>query len=293
MGASTTRQADGAAKFRFLLTHRRRTQGFRESLGAVVDEATSLTMLWIPPGRFWMGSPEEEPQRRSAEGPQHLVQLQGFFLAQTPITQAQWREVADWKPNKGERAWSKKLNPNPSRFNGEQRPVEQVSWEDAMEFCHRLSQRTGRHYTLPSEAQWEYACRAGTTTPFHWGATISTNLANYNGREVYGDGEKGEYRQQTMDVASFPANPWGLHDMHGNVWEWCADQWHDNYEGAPEDGRAWIDEVAKSNDLKLRLLRGGAWYFLPAHCRSAYRYYDPPGLRSYPFGFRVCCLPQD
>ena len=293
MGASTTRQADGAAKFRFLLTHRRRTQGFRESLGAVVDEATSLTMLWIPPGRFWMGSPEEEPQRRSAEGPQHLVQLQGFFLAQTPITQAQWREVADWKPNKGERAWSKKLNPNPSRFNGEQRPVEQVSWEDAMEFCHRLSQRTGRHYTLPSEAQWEYACRAGTTTPFHWGATISTNLANYNGREVYGDGEKGEYRQQTMDVASFPANPWGLHDMHGNVWEWCADQWHDNYEGAPEDGRAWIDEGAKSNDLKLRLLRGGAWYGRPASCRSACRNYGHPGSRYSNIGFRVCCLPQD
>ena len=293
MGASTTRQVDGAAKFRFLLTHRRRTQGFRESLGAVVDEATSLTMLWIPPGRFWMGSPEEESERRTNEGPQHLVQLQGFFMSQTPITQAQWREVADWKPNKGERAWSKKLNPNPSRFNGEQRPVEQVSWEDAMEFCHRLSQRTGRHYTLPSEAQWEYACRAGTTTPFHWGATISTNLANYNGREVYGDGEKGEYRQQTMDVASFPANPWGLHDMHGNVWEWCADQWHDNYEGAPEDGRAWIDEGAKANDLKLRLLRSGSWIDGPWDCRSAYRIVIHPGHRVNGVGFRICCLPQD
>ena len=296
MGASTTRQPDGAAasaKFRFLLTHRRRAQGFREALGAEADDATSLTMLWMPPGRFWMGSPEEEPERRSNEGPQHLVQLQGFFLSQTPITQAQWRQVADWKPNKGERAWSKKLNPNPSRFNGEQRPVEQVSWEDAMEFCHRLSQRTGRHYTLPSEAQWEYACRAGTTTPFHWGATISTNLANYNGREVYGDGEKGEYRQQTMDVASFPANPWGLHDMHGNVWEWCADQWHDNYEGAPEDGRAWIDEGAKANDLKWRLLRGGSWNNDPWDCRSACRVSGLPGNRYDGIGFRVCCLPQD
>jgi formylglycine-generating enzyme required for sulfatase activity len=298
MGASLTRQTDGAgasSKFRFLLTHRRRSQGFRESLGAEADEATSLTMLWMPPGRFWMGSPEEEPGRSSAEGPQHLVQLQGFFLAQTPITQAQWRAVAYWKPNKGEGAWSKQLNPHPSRFKGDQRPVEQVSWEDAMEFCRRLSQHTGRVYTLPSEAQWEYACRAGTTTPFHTGATISTKLANFDGREVYLDGEKGEYRQQTTDVAGFPANPWGLHDMHGNVWEWCADYWHDNYAEAPEDGRAWIDEkVNEINDkMSLRLLRGGSWGYHPAFCRSAYRNNIHPGLRHYFIGFRVCCLPQD
>ena len=295
MGASPTRQADGAAKFRFLLTHRRRAQGFSEPLGAEADEATSLTMLWMPPGRFWMGSPEEEPERRTNEGPQHLVQLQGFFLAQTPITQAQWRQVADWKPNKGERAWSQKLNPNPSHFKGDQRPVEQVSWDDAMEFCHRLSQRSGRHYTLPSEAQWEYACRAGTISPFHCGSTISTKLANYDGTKVYGDGEKGEYRQQTMDVASFPANPWGLHDMHGNVWEWCADHWHDNYEGAPEDGRAWIDAKDKENDdiMKIRLLRGDSLYLFPGYCRSAYRGNGPPDNRNNFIGFRVCCLPQD
>ena len=296
MGASITRQADGAAasaKFRFLLTHRRRAQGFRESLGAEADGASSLTMLWMPPGRFWMGSPEEEPERRSEEGPQHLVQLQGFFLSQTPITQGQWRQVADWKPNKGQRAWSKKLKPNPSRFKGDQRPVEQVSWDDAMEFCHRLSQRSGRHYTLPSEAQWEYACRAGTISPFHCGSTISSKQANFDGTKVYGDGEKGEYRQQTMDVASFPANPWGLHDMHGNVWEWCADHWHGNYEGAPEDGRAWIDEGAKANDLNGRLLRGGSWGSLPRYCRSACRDDNHPDFRYNLIGFRVCCLPQD
>jgi formylglycine-generating enzyme required for sulfatase activity len=298
MGASTTRQADGAAasiKFRFLLTHRRRAQGYREALGAEAVEAPSLTMLWMPPGRFWMGSPEEEPERRTNEGPQHLVQLQGFFLAQTPITQAQWRQVADWKPNKGERAWNQKLNPNPSHFEGDQRPVEQVSWEDAMVFCRRLSQRSGRRYTLPSEAQWEYACRAGTTTPFHFGSTISTKLANYNGNSVYGDGEKGEYRQQTMDVASFPANPWGLHDMHGNVWEWCADHWHGNYEGAPEDGSAWIDEEAKENknSMNRRLLRGGSWFYGPGDCRSACRDLCHPDDRNDIIGFRVCCLPQD
>jgi formylglycine-generating enzyme required for sulfatase activity len=298
MGVSTTRQADGAAastKFRFLLTHRRRAQGYREALGPKTDDAASLTMLWMPPGRFWMGSPDDEPERRSNEGPQHLVQLQGFFLAQTPITQAQWRQVADWKPNKGEGAWNQKLNPDPSHFKGDQRPVESVSWEAAIEFCRRLSQRTGRRYTLPSEAQWEYACRAGTTTPFHFGSTISTKLANYNGNEVYGDGAKGNFRQQTTDVASFPANPWGLHDMHGNVWEWCSDQWHGNYEGAPEDGGAWIVKEAKEhkNSMNGRLLRGGSWLDGPGVCRSACRVVVRPGVRDGDFGFRVCCLPQD
>jgi len=321
MGASPTRQADGAAasaKFRFLLTHRRRSQGFCEPLGAEADAAPSLTMLWIPPGRFWMGSPEEEPGRSSAEGPQHLVQLQGFFLAQTPITQAQWRAVAQWRPTKGEGAWNQKLNPNPSRFKGDQRPVEQVSWEDAMEFCRRLSQRTGRRYTLPCEAQWEYACRAGTTTPFHSGDTISTGLANYNA-------------WQTTDVASFPANPWALHDMHGNVWEWCLDVWHGDYNGAPTDGSAWeegdslgkccaagrgsasprtaaqlsasatarstattssVSASVASPDI-FRLLRGGSWDDGPANCRSACRGSLHPDDRYDLIGFRVCCLPQD
>jgi formylglycine-generating enzyme required for sulfatase activity len=298
MGVSTTRQADGAAAsttIRFILTHRRRAQGYREPLGGEADAAPSLTMLWMPPGRFWMGSPDDEPERRSNEGPQHLVQLQGFFLAQTPITQAQWRQVAQWRPTKGEGAWNQKLNPDPSHFKGDQRPVESVSWEDAIEFCRRLSQRTGRRYTLPSEAQWEYACRAGTTTPFHCGSTISTKLANYNGNAVYGDGKQGDFRQQTTDVASFPANPWGLHDMHGNVWEWCADNWHGNYEGAPEDGSAWIDEEVKEdkNSMNVRLLRGGSWRYHPALCRSAFREGGRPVIRYDGIGFRVCCHPQD
>jgi formylglycine-generating enzyme required for sulfatase activity len=211
-----------------------------------------------------MGSPEEEPERSDDEGPQHLVQLQGFFLSQTPITQAQWREVADWKPNKAERAWSKKLNPNPSHFKGDQRPVEQVYWDDAMEFCHRLSLRSGRSYTLPSEAQWEYACRAGTKTPFCFGDTISPELANYDGNYVYGnadadaDGPKGIYREQTTPVGMFPANAWGLQDMHGNVYEWCLDEWHESYEGAPIDGRAWEERVEGEKGkerIKTRLLK--------------------------------------
>jgi formylglycine-generating enzyme required for sulfatase activity len=298
MSTSATRQAaagSGAASFRFLLSHRRRSQGYREDLvepgGSAAEIAPSLTMLWIPPGRFWMGSPADEAERSEAEGPQHLVQLQGFFLAQTPITQAQWRAVAEWKPRKGEEPWTAKLNPDVSRFKGDQRPVETVSWHEAMEFCRRLSQRTGRRYTLPSAAQWEYACRAGTTTPFAFGETISTRLANYDGNEAYADGPKGEYRRQTTPVGMFPANAWGLHDMHGNVWEWCADHWHSNDEGAPDDGRPWLDENVSEETY--RLLRGGSWGAHPRLCRSAYRPDGHPGNRIDVLGFRVCCLPQD
>jgi formylglycine-generating enzyme required for sulfatase activity len=261
-------------------------------------------MLHIPAGRFLMGSPADEPGRYDDEGPQHGVQLDEFFLSQTPITQAQWRAVAQWQRQGHEdgELWPEVLDADPvaklddaERFAGEQRPVVNVSWHDAMAFCQRLRLRTGKNYTLPSEAQWEYACRAGTTTPFHFGDTISTKLANYDGSELYGNGQKGEYRQQTTDVASFPANPWGLHDMHGNVWEWCADHWHNNYKGAPEDGRAWINEEAKEdkNSSNDRLLRGGSWGGSPRNCRSACRYFYLPDFRYYFIGFRVCCLPQD
>ena len=276
------------------------------------EAAPHLTLLWIPPGRFWMGSPESEPERRDSEGPQHVVQLQGFFMSQTPITQAQWREVAGWKEGPGEQ-WGRELKLDPSRFlikdgkgenkvrllegesNTDQRPVEQVSWEDAMEFCHRLSLRTGRTYALPSEAQWEYACRAGTTTPFHFGDTISPELANYRGDFAYADGPQGVYRKQTTPVGMFPANAWGLHDMHGNVWEWCLDEWHDSYEGAPTDGRAWLDaaEREKSKEsVKIKLLRGGSWFDYPGDCRSACRYPYQPGYAFNIVGFRVVCLPQ-
>jgi formylglycine-generating enzyme required for sulfatase activity len=276
----------------------------QRSPSANAAPGTFLPMLHIPTGRFLMGSPADEPGRYGDEGPQHEVRLDEFFLSQTPITQAQWRAVAQWQRREHEdgELWPEVLDADPvaklddaERFAGEQRPVVNVSWHDAMAFCQRLRLRTGKNYTLPSEAQWEYACRAGTTTPFHFGDTIRTRLANYNGNELYGDGQKGEYRQQTTDVASFPANPWGLHDMHGNVWEWCADHWHSNYKGAPEDGRAWINEEAKENknSSNAKLLRGGSWHDHPAVCRSAYRSYGRPGFRVDSFGFRVCCLPQD
>jgi formylglycine-generating enzyme required for sulfatase activity len=163
--------------------------------------------------------------------------------------------------------------------------VEQVNWHEAVEFCARLSQKTGREYRLPTEAEWEYACRAGTTTPFHFGPTLTTNLANYDGNYVYGSGPKGVYREQTTDVGSFPPNAFGIYDMHGNVWEWCLDHWHDNYKGAPTDGSAWIE----GGDSNRRLLRGGSWIDAPRNCRSAYRGGFGPVVRLITFGFRIVC----
>jgi formylglycine-generating enzyme required for sulfatase activity len=284
--------------------------------GATAEAAAPLTLTFveIPAGSFLMGSPPEEPERSDDEGPQHEVTLESFFISQTPITQAQWREVAGWQPLPAER-WGRDLNPDPSHFqtregqaegkvrlfegedNTDNRPVEMVSWLDAMEFCNRLSQRTGRTYTLPSEAQWEYACRAGTTTLFHFGDMISPKLANYHGNYAYADGPKGIYREQTTPVRMFPANGWGLHDMHGNVWESCLDEWHESYEGAPTDGRAWGDaaEGEKSKELVMtKLLRGGPWNYSPRSCRLAYRILDlPVGANYGHVGFRVVCLPQD
>jgi formylglycine-generating enzyme required for sulfatase activity len=239
-------------------------------------------MVPIPAGEFRMGSPEDEEGRVDDEGPQHWVRLAPFSLARTPITQAQWRQVARWQPAPGEPPWERELDPEPSFFKSdlpeaERRPVECVSWFDAQEFCRRLSQRTGRTYTLPSEAQWEYACRAGTTTPYAFGATLSPPQANVS-------------TSGTTAVGSFPTNAWGLHDMHGNVWEWCADHWHPNYRGATDDGRPWIDSSADM--LRPRLLRGGSWDDDPGDCRSAYRYPYQPGNADYYVGFRVVCLPQ-
>jgi formylglycine-generating enzyme required for sulfatase activity len=258
----------------------------------------TLAMLQIPSGRFLMGSPPDEAGHDDDEGPQHDVELGEFFLSRTLVTQAQWRAVAQWKPMESEDPWPRALDADPvsqlsnaQRFLGEQRPVVNVSWHDAMEFCYRLRVRTGKHYTLPSEAQWEYACRAGTTTPFYFGTTLISELANYDDSLTSGNGQKDGYRQQTTEVTSFYANAWGLYDMHGNVWEWCADQWHSNYDKAPADGSPWIDN--KTDDDSMKLLRGGSWDNDSGLCRSAYRARIHPAKRSIRFGFRVCCLPQD
>jgi len=201
----------------------------------MTDFSNLISMVEIPPGSFLMGSPPDEEGHFADEGPQHEVTLESFLMGRTPITQAQWRVVA------GLPKLERELVRDPSRFKGDDRPVENVSWHDAVEFCRRLSQATGRAFSLPSEAQWEYACRAGTATPFAFGETISPEHANYDGTYSYANGPKGEYRQQTTPVGSFPANAWGLQDMNGNVWEWCLDQWHDSYHGAPTDGSAWME----------------------------------------------------
>ncbi len=222
-----------------------------EDLGNGVE----LEMVAIPGGEFMMGSPEGEGLDN--ERPQHNVTVQPFALGKYPITQAQYQQV---------------MRKNPSSFKGGDRPVECVSWGDAEEFCQRLSKQTGKEYRLPSEAEWEYACRARTTTAYYFGDTITKELANYEGSE-------------TTAVGQFSPNAFGLYDMHGNVWEWCEDNWHDNYEGAPNDGRAWV-----SGKGSIKVFRGGSWRLPPydscSVCRGSYRRDD----RNYNVGFRVVCV---
>ncbi len=255
------------------------TQYFTESLEGLGD-AIPLDMVFVTAGRFMMGSADDEPERRESEGPQHQVTLPSFFMGRYPVTQAQWRAVAAIDKIDIE------LKPDPSNFKGANLPVEQVSWYEAVEFCERLKKYTKRPYRLPSEAEWEYACRAGTTTPFAFGKTLTTEVANYDGNNTYNGGPEGDYRKKTTPVDEFKcANSFGLCDMHGNVWEWCADHWHENYEGAPIDGSAWLSAEETSNCL----FRGGSWGSLPRVCRSATRFNFRPDDRTYFIGFRVCC----
>jgi formylglycine-generating enzyme required for sulfatase activity len=237
-----------------------------------------LEMVHIPGGTFIMGSPENEEGYYESQSPQHQVTVPSFFMGKYPVTQKQWRLVAALPKVKID------LKSDPSRFKDYSLPVECVSWNDAQEFCARLSQKTNKAYRLPSEAEWEYACRGGTTTPFYFGETISTELANYDGNYTYGGGAKGEHRGKTTVVGKFPANPCGLYDMCGNVWEWCEDELHANYINAPADGSAWLD-----TNSKLRLLRGGSWHDAPGLCRSAFRVYYSLDDDNGPFGFRVVC----
>lgn len=247
-----------------------------------------LRMIQIPAGSFVMGSPEDEEERMAWEGPQYQVTLQPFFMAQYLVTQTQWRHVAAMPQV------NRELKPKPSKFEGNLHPVEQVSWYDAVEFCNRLTLHSDRQYRLPTEAEWEYACRAGTTTPFNCGNTITTDLANYRGVDneryswsgSYSDGPKGEYRQTTTPVDHFRGgNTYGLCDMHGNVWEWCLDHWHDDYESALNNGSAWLSDSNTTN----RVRRGGSWSYNPKHCRSACRSSSGPDDCLSHIGFRIVC----
>jgi formylglycine-generating enzyme len=239
-------------------------------VGPFRTNVLGMMYAWIPPGTFLMSSPANEPER-SDDKTQHKVTLtKGFHLGVHQVTQAQWQAV---------------MGGNPSYMKGESNlPVENVSWDDCVAFCEALGKKDGKTYRLPTEAEWEYACRAGTTTPFHCGATISPDQANYNGDYVYGNGKKGVYRQKTTPVGSFPANAWGLFDMHGNVWEWCADWFGPYPEGELTDPQGFIGG-------ETRVLRGGSWSLNPGSCRSAYRSRGAPALRSSYCGCRVAlCL---
>jgi len=250
---------------RVISNTRKQAQYLVEDLG----NGVILEMVSIPEGTFLMGSPNNEVGRADNEGPQHRVTLPTFWMSKFPITQAQWQAI---------------MGNNPSFFKGSlQLPVEQVSWDDANTFCLKLSLKTGKTYHLPSEAEWEYACRAGTTTPFYFGETITPELVNYNGNYNYAAGPKGVYREKTTPVGSFPPNDFGLFDMHGNVWEWCADVWHENYHGVPTDGSIW----EAGGDHSYRLLRGGSWDGYAVWCRAAHRHEDAPDSRSLDIGLRV------
>ncbi|RUT06440.1 hypothetical protein DSM106972_026970 [Dulcicalothrix desertica PCC 7102] len=265
---------------------------FTEYLGETPGKpaALGIEMVAIPGGSFIMGAPENEQGHRDNESPQHKVTVQPFFIGKYPITQAQWKFVAQLPQI------NRELKLDPSEFKGDNRPVECVSWNSAVEFCSRLSEYTGRTYTLPSEAEWEYACRAGTTTPFHFGETITSELASYNGSETYANAPKGKSRRKTTPVGSFRvANAFGLYDMHGNVWEWCLDDWHNSYEGAPNDGSAWLDDKNDNSSQAHRytVARGGSWYTEAQYIRSAYRDFNDGSERVNYFddvvGFRVVC----
>ncbi|OBQ39610.1 MAG: serine/threonine protein kinase [Anabaena sp. CRKS33] len=221
---------------------------FTEDLG----NGVKLEMIAIPGGTFWMGSPTNEAERDDDESLQHQVTVPNFFMGKYPLTQAQYQAI---------------MGHNPSYFKGNNRPVERVIWNDAVTFCQKLSQKTGKNYRLPSEAEWEYACRAGTKTPFSFGDNITTDLVNYNGNYPYKSAPKGKYREQTTDVGTFPPNTFGLYDMHGNVWEWCEDDWHENYINPPTDGSAWNSQSGSSS----KVLRGGSWSFGARRCRAAIR----------------------
>ena len=277
---------------------------FAEALGL----SAGLDMVSIPSGSFRMGSLADEPERRPNEGPQHNVTIASFFIAASPVTQAQWAAVVSAHPERIHRD----LDPKSSFFRSIDLPVESITWYEAEEFCLRLAAITGRAYRLPSEAEWEYACRAGTVTPFNCGPTITPELANYCGTggavcgdsdgksvasDVYNDvkyvsgaydqGPTGVFRAMTTRPGRFPPNRFGLYDMHGNVWEYCLDKVTDTYADVPLDGTAFL---SGSSDAQ-RILRGGSWSHNPAICRSAYRDGNDPSSSGWQgrIGLRVVC----
>ena len=287
-----------------------------------ITEEITLDMVSIPDGTFTMGSPKNEKDSPNNERPQHNVKVPPFFMGKYPITQGQWKVIA----TRTDLKVKIDLEEDPSYFKKPYqdqdreidrwlRPVERVNWYEAVEFCQRLSKLTGRDYRLPSEAQWEYACRAMTEPldlakgesypPFYFGETLTDKLANYNASRTYASEPKGENGKETIPVGQFPPNAFGLYDLHGNVWEWCMDDWHDNYENAPSDGSAWLDNnqeenldaenslesTEKDGNNPYSVMRGGSWGIDPYDCRSAIRILNYRRVnRDDDDGFRVVCV---
>ncbi len=221
---------------------------------------------WIKPGTFMMGSPENEMERDDDEVLHEVKISQGFWIADTACTQALWQTV---------------MGGNPSRFKGDQRPVEKVSWNDCLEFIEKINRlKPGLDMRFPTEAEWEYACRAGTQTPFWFGDNITPEQVNYDGNYPYAGGEKGKFRGETVEVMSLPCNGWGLYQMHGNVWEWCVD-WFADYLA-----ERVIDPVGPP-DGEYRVIRGGSWISFGRFVRSAYRRRSEPDYRNDYTGFRL------
>jgi formylglycine-generating enzyme required for sulfatase activity len=242
----------------------------RASLMVVtLTDDLDLELVEVPGGSFRMGS--LHGQGYPDEQPQHWVQVAPFWMSKAPISQAQWQAL---------------MGAHRGRFSGPDRPVETVSWHQAAQFCEKLSKKARQRFGLPSEAQWEYACRAGTNTPFAYGPTLTSDLANYNGEFTFYGGPKGIYRHLTTDVGSFPPNAFGLVDLHGNLWEWCADAWHDDYTGAPLDGSAWENGPR----AEFRVARGGCWHDTPDVCRSAARIKVRAAEGDEMTGFRIVAI---
>jgi formylglycine-generating enzyme required for sulfatase activity len=250
-----------------------------------LTNSIGMKLVLIPPGEFQMGSPEDEKDRYSDEGPQHRVRLtQPFYLGVHEVTQGEYERVTGTNPSH----FMTVSGQDPSRF-----PVEKVSWEDAVEFCRKLSalpaeRSAGREYRLPTEAEWEYACRAGTTTPFHFGSVLNGREANCDGNYPYGTSEKGPHLKRTTTVGSYSANGFGLYDMHGNLWEWCSD-WYDEkyYANSP------VDDPQGPALGSRRVGRGGCWIYDAGVCRSADRYWHSPDYRYGNLGFRLALVPAD
>jgi formylglycine-generating enzyme required for sulfatase activity len=257
--------------------HKNTVNYFEQSLHPSNLIVKPMKMMLILGGTFQMGSLETEIDRSERESPQHSVTVSSFFMSEYPIAQAHWATVAQSQPI------DINLEVSPAHFKGVDLPVEQINWFEALEFCRRLSRDSGRTYRLPTESEWEYACRAGTITPFHLGKIITDELVNYSGSEHGSSEFKAE--KATTPVNAFHPNAFGLYDMHGNVSEWCLDHWHNNYQDAPSNGSPWID----LNDANLRVVRGGCKHNLARNCRSATRSFDVRTYKGNDIGFRVVC----